>query len=457
MRISRIHLFVLTIFVGTLLPKTLIATSTSTDTPLVTQLEINKGDSLYLHHYIYNADNTKNVVTKYVKIDENWKRQQQTEWIYNNDKCIEQRIRVWTGYEWQDDYLISYDYQNQQKIKETHYKITNGEEVNLTQSILAYNTTGQLLTKTNSRWENNQWITTQKTTYTYTADHKNKTIDYHTYQNGTAQDLQRVTYAYLPTGQLKSTLTTHSQGDEWKNLHKTDYYYNHTAGLKTSQITKKWDTVYSLWENQQNILYQYDKAQKISTETYQYWSGAFWVNDVRYSYLYNAQGKLIDKQTYLSIHSDYRLVSSVNYTDFLHDKASLIQAKYNFWGGETNQPLNTFISFDFNTGVQVENASQVKISYTPFSNTGVTTHSKFGKKYGVIEVYPNPSKAIFYFKTDGLNATQWSVTDLSGKTILRKENLNGSGVVDLGDYKEGIYLLQVFTPKGIKVQKLIKN
>ena len=62
-----------------------------------------------------------------------------------------------------------------------------------------------------------------------------------------------------------------------------------------------------------------------------------------------------------------------------------------------------------------------------------------------------------YFDNEKSGVTHWLVTDLSGKLLLTKEQNERSGVIDLGDFRPGVYLLQVFTPEGTKVQKLIKE
>lgn len=449
-------LFITTVL---LLPNTSKADNTNTNVPLVTQIEITKGDSTYLYHYIYNIDNEKNIETKYVKIADRWIRQHQIEWIYNNGLCSEQRMRTWAeDAGWNDYYIVTYHYTNRQKDTETHEVITaDSQKINKLKSHFTYNGMGLLTKRKDMYWQDHQWKSSQEIIHSYDANQKPKRTDYFVYENSTSPYHQLLTYDYRTDGLLDQTTITQQQTDgTWLNIEKTNYYYNPNTDTKTSEIIKKWDTTYHMWKNHKNIRYQYNDIQKITTEIYQYWAGAFWKNDIRYNYLYNPKGKLIEKQTYLPIYEEYRMVSSVSYTDFLHDKASLIQSRYNFWGGNTHQLFSTFIPFQFNATMQVENASLIKISYTPFDNTGVVTNN-FSKQFDVVSVYPNPSKGIFYFQTDGLRAYSWMITDLSGKIIQQKNNLNGSGMIDLGDYKEGIYLLQVFTPQGIKVQKLIKN
>lgn len=72
-----------------------------------------------------------------------------------------------------------------------------------------------------------------------------------------------------------------------------------------------------------------------------------------------------------------------------------------------------------------------------------------------IEVYPNPSKAIFNLRfPPGTTKSQLQVFDLSGAQVIIKEN---SDVVDLGGFANGMYLLQVQIDQQVFRAKLLKK
>ncbi len=425
----------------------------ATNPILVRQMEVVKDDTLFVHHFIYNENNQKTIDTQYIKIDNKLIRKNQTEWIYSDEKCIEQRLRKWTQNNWEDFYIIRYNYDNNKKSKEIHRAINDKKERFIKKTNFIYSE-GKLISKTNFQWINSVWVETQKINYTYTLDGLTKTNLFSIYENGTIKNKSKIEYTYSDKKQLVTITKLVQKDDNWLNQKQTVFYYDNSTNKKVLEITKSWNNKHQIWVNQQNTQYQYDANQNIIESNYQYWAGLFWKNDVKYTYIYNKDNQLITKNTYLPIYNDYRLISQINYTDFLHDKASIIKSKYQFWGGETNAPNKTSIPFQFNNKIITKNASKVKISYTPFQTDISTYTSNSSKK--TIDVYPNPSTGIFYFNNNGSNVYSWIITDINGRILLENKNPNHSQIIDLGDFNKEIYLLQINTANGKKTQKLIK-
>ena len=72
-------------------------------------------------------------------------------------------------------------------------------------------------------------------------------------------------------------------------------------------------------------------------------------------------------------------------------------------------------------------------------------------------VFPNPGKGIFYLKvSDQGNVEEIFVTNLFGEKILELKNRNES-VIDLTNYSDGIYFLNIKTKNGIVVKKIVKE
>jgi hypothetical protein len=73
-----------------------------------------------------------------------------------------------------------------------------------------------------------------------------------------------------------------------------------------------------------------------------------------------------------------------------------------------------------------------------------------------ITVFPNPSKGLFIVA--GTSAgSDLLVTDLAGKTLFHKTAEEGKTEIDIGNLKEGIYLLKITTNERIQTNKIIKN
>jgi hypothetical protein len=75
-------------------------------------------------------------------------------------------------------------------------------------------------------------------------------------------------------------------------------------------------------------------------------------------------------------------------------------------------------------------------------------------------VYPNPTSGTINFEpsSEDIIVKQFNVYDTTNSLILSKQINNvGKQTVDLSDLKEGIYMLQIETNKGIETTKIIKN
>lgn len=133
-----------------------------------------------------------------------------------------------------------------------------------------------------------------------------------------------------------------------------------------------------------------------------------------------------------------------------------IEAQDEFWGGDIGAPVNTFIPFRLNSDNAIKFGSKIVINYLPVNISGNNT-TTLQEKTGTIKVYPNPSTEIFYFNVSEYPSTNWAVYDVLGKNILLKSDSANSGVIDLGNFKQGIYILKVYTGTKILTQKLIKE
>ncbi len=61
-----------------------------------------------------------------------------------------------------------------------------------------------------------------------------------------------------------------------------------------------------------------------------------------------------------------------------------------------------------------------------------------------IAIYPNPSESIFNINWATGDALNIKVFDITGKQVFAKRNIkNNSYQLDLGDYAQGIYLLNL--------------
>lgn len=424
--------------------------------PLVTEMIINKGDSVFRNLFLYNNANLNTLETVYYNQNETWLRESQKECFYDESgRNLEHVFRKWNGERWVDYYYIEFNYENLPKEEITHFDVENKNRIPKSRYTLQ-KTGAKKILEQNFIWENGSWIKTQEINFQYKVD-KLSQIEIKFFNNNQMTEQQKIQYVY-DNDELMEIVVQEKMGDDWLNTLRVQNFYEDFSNLKQMEIVANWNDIYSFWENSQKIEYEYDDNNKLKTERFSNWSSkSFWSNILEYQYDYNDSGALIEKRHYAPIHRDFRLISTVEYKDFEYEKASLIEANNEFWSDfEANTPLTTIIPYQFNDKQKTIQANRIFISYIPVDPTIVTENSTNNNL--LIKVYPNPSDGIFYFDTNSMNDAQsWRVLDLSGKELLSKKIENRSGVIDLGDYQSGIYLFQVITDSGVKSQKLIKK
>ncbi len=428
----------------------------SSSTPLITEMQVTNGDSIYRYLYLYNNSGFKTLETKFVKLNEEWIRREQTEWIYLNDACTNQYTRKWINSAWDLTHQIDFTYNNNLPTSETHFLYQEGTYSPIKKHIYAYNS-DKLVTETDSNWVNSDWIISSKTDYKYNSGSgKLDTLNFTKFTNGVVSSKSKVDFIYNDSSLIYKQTFSEKIDTNWVKVFQTTNFYNNSTSKKSYQTKKVWNSSTQKWEYAENISYDYTSSGRIKSETYQRWNSQFWDNDIRYEYSYNTDNALVKKTSFMPIYDDFRAATSINYSEFENGKASLIEAKNEFWGGETGSLINTFVPFQFNNESNIKYGSRIKISYIPVNDTGVTTLDNTTKN-GLIEIYPNPSDGIFYFDSQKYDVESWIITDISGKTMMMKTIQEKSGVIDITGFQSGIYLLRVKTELGILSQKLIKK
>ncbi len=85
----------------------------------------------------------------------------------------------------------------------------------------------------------------------------------------------------------------------------------------------------------------------------------------------------------------------------------------------------------------------------------VETSSGIQKIENQISVYPNPSNGIFTITNDKLQITNIEITDITGKTIQKTNNITTNSQFAIN--KKGIYFIKINTETGIYTKKIIIN
>lgn len=113
-------------------------------------------------------------------------------------------------------------------------------------------------------------------------------------------------------------------------------------------------------------------------------------------------------------------------------------------------------------GAVVSNTSSIYYGYNAPVNTNnastafaLLTRGEFSIDTSV-KMYPNPSKGLVTIETDDAIKSV-EIFDIQGRLLQHSFVSENSMVLDVSGRASGIYLIKVFTEKGIKVEKLIRD
>ena len=421
---------------------------------LVTQLKVVDNDTTFKYLYVYDNGN-KVLECKYFMQDSIWIRQILTEWIYDGNNCILQRERIWKNSGWMITYTIDYAYTNNLLQTETHTTFLGSNAIPVKKIENHY--VGNLLNSRNEySWKSDLWSLAVETDYHYTTDQKTDSVWINSYQLGTLNNQLISTYQYNKNKLLVSNIQKQKTASIWLNTDSITWFYYPNTNLVQTQKYKKWNPVISSWENFQRVDYQYNDSNKILKETYQYWKTMFWENDTQYDYTYDGKSNLLKKTLSMPIYEDWRGLVSINYSDFIANKANTIESKFEFWGGKTGELTTSFIPFMFNDDIAIKRARSIQLGYQQFKDT-LLSNPVLKSNPDLIRVFPNPSNGIFYVNSHQLGIKFWSITDLNGRILKKDEQSVQSGVIDITDLPKGIYILRIVTADNQSFQKLMKQ
>lgn len=74
-----------------------------------------------------------------------------------------------------------------------------------------------------------------------------------------------------------------------------------------------------------------------------------------------------------------------------------------------------------------------------------------------INIFPNPTKDIIRIECDEMVIVQITIYDFSGKAVLHSEYLKSGDEISLTTLSNGLYMVEVSTPNGRVIQKLLVN
>jgi len=406
---------------------------------LVREIQFYGKDTVFKHTFFY--DDNRNMVVENIFIlkDGNTTPVSRTEWIYDGNFCHTQRESKWLNNQWKHISMIRNNQLNNQLIKKEFVKIDNSSEtIDKTISYLYQGTNLQSYTTFRGSIQDNKSVNGMINTFDNQA--RVSSQEFFADVAGVEQRyLYR--YTYKTTGQKDSVILYQRENNSWKPDQLTIFlYYKNSSNIRI-QTLKQYNPLSKRWLNVSRTEFVYNLGNQLLSETYFESSVMFWSPVLKYDYMYDATGHLLEKNQYQALYNQWRKLSTVKYSNFSNNQPNLVESKYQFWGGNTGDPAVGVLPYYMNDELQLKRAHKIEISYVPVLT--VIADSEQDEKD--LTVYPNPSNGIFYINAGRFNLQKWELYDLRGTLLQKNESGITTGVIDLHGTPPGVYILKVIS------------
>jgi len=313
--------------------------------------------------------------------------------------------------------------------------------------VYSNNSDGTPSLATNQTWDGSLWNNVSRTTYTYYSDGTEKVVTTQTWNGSAFTDATRTTYTYNASKQILTSISEIFSGI-WINA--TQQANTYTSGYLSYNLSQTWDFIGSTWKNNTQTNYTNDPGGHPTLEVRQTWTGSAWVNAQRTTDTYNGSGKLLTE-----IIENYTAGNFVNYSKEIntYDGSGYpTQSVSQLWDAGSSSFVNDSRSSYLNnpngtvsqvTSEDWNGSAWVYTQRITFTYSGPTSISETINEAD-ITVYPNPASDVITIKANtGISGMVYSITDQTGKMMLKGKLNDESTSVDITQLSKGIYLLNI--------------
>lgn len=421
----------------------------STD-KLVTEILLYQSDSVFRHTYLYDQQKRVLLDTRSFRNGSEWTNTEQTEWIYFENKPEIQIDRKWKGNEWVDNYIIKQKREGNVLVEEHFSGAATAENLIKTTTKLFENNLLKSLTR--RQIVNGNPVLVDSVMYDYVSA-KLLTETHYNYKPGGALSAYMFDYKYNEVGNPVSMQEKVYVNDTlWKTISESEWFYKPGTTLVSSERFRKCDTVSGVWENSCMQRYRYDANGNLNEEIYFYWNSMVWENDLRYVYKYDEQDQLFAKHLSVPVYKEWRNTINIRYLSTANPNVQEIESVYGFWGGNEGDPVISRIPYHFNGEMRIAYGQKMQITTSEVNDLKVVNKAN----QPVLNVFPNPSSGVFYYNPAEIEPDSWTVFDMNGRLLKTQHGGSASGVIDLSDQPNGVYLLRAKAGDNLLNIKLIK-
>jgi len=375
------------------------------------------------HKYTYTR-NTNNKISSL--IDYNWDKEN-IRWIKNVKEEFEYDNKG------DDSSKIDYDWnsENQEWIKSSEYKYN-----------YEYNDSGKDTLKIEYKLENGEWIKNSKEESSYNAGGKRIIWARYNWDSKDGSWVGDTKNKYDFDANGNTILDVDYNWDTTNNAWIRDYKRTKefdAEGNKTLSVSyNEWDTTNNTWIGRDKTKWEYDAEGNDTLKIRYNWarfSSDTWNRSSKYKYEYNDEGKKI---------LEYYYNWEANNDKWIRHRKS--EYKYDSEGKR-----RLYIEFNWEDDVWVLD-SKGFYDYSDGdddSQTGIIDKDASGK----INIYPNPAKENVNISAKS-KINKIVIYDMNGSMIKNRTVSNMKPQISTAELNSGIYVLRIFTEKGIYNKKL---
>lgn len=364
-----------------------------------------------------------------------------------------------TSSQWINDSKTEYTYDTKGNLTQDidyTWNVNSNQWVNDWKIEFIYDANGYLTQDIEYGFSEGQWVMLYNTEYTYDTN-GNLIQDILYEMMDTQWEFVKGEYSYDTNGNLILFNGYGWDGNEWYIIYKVEYNYDIKGNL-TQYIDYWWDYDTGILTYDSKTEYTYDTNGKLRYCIDYFYSCplANWMNDWKTMYYYDTNGNLTQ---YIDYHwqgldqwvNDWKAGFSYKNTYSFSDL--ILPFYYNnietkiFFNHMMTNGIGYIWDGDLN---EWSIANNFNFSY---SEQNILSVSEIIEEQ--LKIYPNPVSNILTIKSEINPIDKVEIYSVLGKKIKTIdsdfENIN------TGDLSKGIYLLRIYTEKGIKVNKLIKK
>ena len=366
-------------------------------------------------NYTYNSDNQiiSNTTQLYNNSTASWDNI--SRFVYEYDSRGNQIIymkQTWASYAWQNTNRYLYVCNDSGMVTTLIYQTYDAPSMKWVNSIKAENVFddhNNYLSQINSSWNTSTltWSYNFKNLFTYDANGNNLTKTVYNWSSGSWVESSKYTNTYDGSNTLsKLTQYWNISLSQWVNIEKYEYTYNFNNSLLTENHFN-WNNSASLWDNDYRDMYMYDGNGSQLSKTHSHWVTSAWVDQNRTLDTYDANlNKHLETVDKWDVPSSTWITQSNNY--------------YYWEQYEENQDV-----------------------------------SDWERQYPIV-VYPNPVSTKLTIESP-FEVQNLDLYNSTGQIVLRTYPAENRINLDLSNFSDGIYFLQLETIKGKVTRKIMVN